>query len=402
MAAQVHVISKEDISKHATVQVDPQPAPLADGSVRVRSKLLSITLNNRTYALRGTLLKWWDTYPVPGHLPAPYNNTEQWGIVPSWGYGQVVDSRNPEIPAGTLLFGFWPTSSLPVDLQLKPTDTSGYFFEASKHRQTLMTLYNRYEAVIEQHAENLQAWNSAVMTVWSAGYFLAEYCFPAGQSRPIHPFGGGWTERDADLTSTVVVSLAASSKTARGLSWALSQRDVSNSPLAVLEATSVPETLHLSSSKSFATKAVSYDDVNSEVITQWITKLRPQRILVADCGAPPGVVQRFHDTVMTSNSAPSTFHLICIGGGRDVLSTTDPKARTDFLNTSALMDTAIASSGLDSVYGGRSAAFKEWLNPGAMGALELQWGSGVKGIDDAWEDMMGGRLPRNKALVFRI
>lgn len=39
-------------------------------------------------------------------------------------------------------------------------------------------------------------------------------------------------------------------------------------------------------------------------------------------GAPRGVLQRFHDTILGSTSAPSTFYHTMIGGGSDKLSTT--------------------------------------------------------------------------------
>jgi hypothetical protein len=346
--AKVHIISKQDIANHFTLGVTHRAPPLADGSVRACSKLLSVTLNSRTYARLGTLLQWWDAYPVPLNLPAPYNDTRKWGVVPSWGYGEVLESRNPGIPKGTLLYGFWPTSSLPVDLQLQPTHADGHFAETSPHRQTLLPMYNQYHQVTDTRSpsEELQASNANILAVWAAGYFLAKYSFPpcASRRRAIHPLGEGhdWTERDADLSSTLVVNLAASSKTARGFSWALSHRHGStNAPLAVLEVTSFSEALQptttLDKRPAYKAMTVSYDDLSSDMTINWITKLKPKRIMIADFGAPCGALQRFHDTIRASPSAaPSTLDYIGIGSTSGSLKTADTRTRMLRLETSAL------------------------------------------------------------------
>ncbi|KFH40240.1 hypothetical protein ACRE_091000 [Hapsidospora chrysogenum ATCC 11550] len=355
--AKVHIISKQDITNHFALGVPHHVPPLADGSVRACPRQLSVTLNSCTYARLGTLLQWWEAYPVPPTLPAPYNDTGKWGIVPSWGYGEVLQSRNPDIPKGTLLYGFWPTSSLPVDLELQPTHADGHFAETSPHRQALLPMYNQYDRVTDTRSpsEELQVSNANILAVWAAGYFLAKYSFPpcASRRRAIHPLGEGrdWTERDADLSSTLVVNLAASSKTARGFSWALSHRDCStNSPLAVLEVTSCSAALQPTTTTNkrpaYKTMTVNYDELSSEMTINWITKLRSKRIMVADFGAPCGVMQRFHDTIHSSPSAaPSTLDYIGIGStAGDSLKTADTRTRMLRLETSALMMPCLSRS----------------------------------------------------------
>ena len=72
-----------------------------------------------------TLKIRWDTYPLPTASPAPYNDVASWGIVPAWGYAIVIESTT-SIPEGTVLWGFWPTSTVPADLQLKATEPKGH------------------------------------------------------------------------------------------------------------------------------------------------------------------------------------------------------------------------------------------------------------------------------------
>lgn len=47
----------------------PYP-PLGPSSLRLRTTVLSLTVNNFTYAALGTLLNWWDVHPLPKHAGA--------------------------------------------------------------------------------------------------------------------------------------------------------------------------------------------------------------------------------------------------------------------------------------------------------------------------------------------
>jgi hypothetical protein len=67
----IHVVSKRDNAKHASFQLDDEMPPLAESSFRVRTKLIAMTFNNLAYAQGGSLLRWWDTYPVPETAPRP-------------------------------------------------------------------------------------------------------------------------------------------------------------------------------------------------------------------------------------------------------------------------------------------------------------------------------------------
>ncbi|KAK1962633.1 hypothetical protein LY78DRAFT_718891 [Colletotrichum sublineola] len=91
MVSEIHVISKRDITKHETLAVDISMPPLAASSVHLRTSLISITANNFTYAKLGSILQWWNTWPVPVDGPTPYNNQDEWGIVPAWGFARCLN-----------------------------------------------------------------------------------------------------------------------------------------------------------------------------------------------------------------------------------------------------------------------------------------------------------------------
>jgi len=79
----IHVVSKQDNAVTATFPYDEPLPQLAESSVRVKTDCIAITSNNLGYARIGTLLHWWDIYPVPSAAPAPYHNNDEWGIVPA-------------------------------------------------------------------------------------------------------------------------------------------------------------------------------------------------------------------------------------------------------------------------------------------------------------------------------
>ncbi|KAJ2967168.1 hypothetical protein NUW58_g10507 [Xylaria curta] len=89
----IQVLDKKDYFKQALVSLPnalPYPA-LAPSSLRLRTTVLSLTVNNFTYAALGTLLHWWDVHPLPASTPAPYNDSTQYGRISAWGYAEVLE-----------------------------------------------------------------------------------------------------------------------------------------------------------------------------------------------------------------------------------------------------------------------------------------------------------------------
>lgn len=405
----VHVVSKQDVSKHASVPVDASLLPpLAEGSVRIRSHVISISVNNMGYATLGDVLGWWNTYPVPAILPAPYNDQKLWGIVPAWGYGKVVESKDASLPEGTLIWGYWPTSDLPVDFAFEPAAEKGYLWEVSAHRKVLMSVYNFYELVGEVAAPEERSWRSAAMAVWQAGYFLGQFGFaiPGSGNPPLNPAGhGDWTLEDGDLTSAVVVSLCASSKTARGLAWNLVKRGAGeNAPLAFLEGTTSAAALPALNA-AFETKASSYDDLSSKETIDWIAKFKPSRLVLVNCGAAEGIVRKFEDAVLASDAPLTKFSYVTLVNMPGSAEHPDPRVSVAYMNTSPVIENAHKALGIDKVVKARDAAFKEWAEENVKGTLELKVSDKVEGedgIEGAWEKLAKGVLPRDKAHVFEF
>ncbi|KAE8363612.1 hypothetical protein BDV27DRAFT_165322 [Aspergillus caelatus] len=420
----IHVVSKKDNSQHAVVTIENASSAtrqLPPSSVRVRPLILSLSSNNLSYARAGELLHWWDTYPVPSVAPAPYNDQSAWGIVPAWGYATVLESTT-DIAPGSTLWGFWPTSGLPTDLTLIPGEPHGHWTEVSEHRKSLMTYYNRYEVVSEDDRDTM-AWTAAVRAIWGAGYLLSEYAF-SPKGTPVHPYGAAaglnWTTEDADLSSAVVVNLAASTKTARSFTYNLLCRPAGSGPLGVLQITSSPEALERAAEQQIAqrqsgagpVKALAYSDVDRAV--PWLVGLEPSKLVIIDYGARDNALLRLRELVQSHEALQSCKVVIILVGGQQKVYTED-ELREVYAsmhalgairsNASTTRDTAIELDGPEAFFDKMDQRWKQWLDDRAATVpdMRLVWGKGVAGTEGmygGWERLTKGEVRPEEALVY--
>ncbi|SPO05444.1 uncharacterized protein DNG_08131 [Cephalotrichum gorgonifer] len=407
MAAVIHVVSKRDNTRHEVCRLDEGQASagkLAESSIRVRTGLMALTSNNLSYARAGAFLHWWDTYPVPDSAPAPYNDNGEWGIVPAWGYGRVVDSTIDSIEAGSLLWGFWPASSHAVDLQLRPSQPSGHWVETSPHRSQLMTLYNRYEQV--EPGDDLAMKMAALCKpLWTGPYLLNRTVF----SKPgVHPLGveAPWSEEDADLSSAVVINASASSKTGRSFSWALARdRDAAaGGPLALLQLTSAPQVLPRFSDCAFPIKSGRYGDPGA---MEWVAGFKPARVVIVDFGAADPVIESL---ASDAGKIAASVTVIAVGHEAKVYSDEEIQAHAVLhktlgkvqLNASGLRDRAMETLGPEKFFRSLDEDWVRCYEEEGLGRLELRELSGVEGdqgVKGAWDDLCSGNVPPNVGIV---
>ncbi|KAK6831914.1 hypothetical protein RU639_002821 [Aspergillus parasiticus] len=424
----IHVISKKDNSQHAVVTIDNPSSgtrQLPPSSVRVRPLILSLSSSNLSYARAGKLLHWWDTYPVPSEAPAPYNDQSAWGIVPAWGYATVLESTT-DIAPGSTLWGFWPTSGLPTELTLIPGQPRGHWIEVSKHRKRLMTYYNRYEVVSEDDRDTM-AWTAAIRAIWGAGYLVSEYVF-SSTGTPVHPYGGAaglsWTTEGADLSSAVVVNLAASTKLARSFTYNLLRRPAGSGPLGVLQITSSPEALERASEWLIAkrqsgtgpVKALGYSDVDR--VVPWLVGLKPAKLVIVDYGARDNVLVRIRELVQSHEALQECKVVIIQVGSQQKVYTEEEEVREANAsmkalgkiqsNASTTRDTAIELEGPEAFFDRMNLQWKkQWLDDRAptVPDMRLVWGKGVAGTEGmygGWERLMKGDVHPEEALVYMV
>ncbi len=174
-------------------------APLADAQVRVRIDRFALTANNITYAAFGDAMNYWQFFPT---------GEAGWGTIPVWGFGEVIESRHAEVAVSERLYGYWPMADNVV-LQPDRIRPDG-FSDGAAHRSELHPVYNRYlrcaaDPFYVADNEDIQALLRPLFTTsWLIDDFMADNAF----------FGA----------DTLLLS-SASSKTAYGTAFQLSQRD---------------------------------------------------------------------------------------------------------------------------------------------------------------------------------
>ncbi len=171
------------------------PALLPPGSVRVAVHRVALTTNNVTYARFGERMQYWRFFP---------SGEAEWGIVPVWGYGEVVASTLPELAVGERLYGYWPLAET-VDLQPQRVSPAS-FVDGTPHRAELSPVYNRYQrcAADPGYRSADEAALAVMQPLFGTAFLLADFlvdnrCFGAKR----------------------VVLSSASSKTAYATAWCL-------------------------------------------------------------------------------------------------------------------------------------------------------------------------------------
>lgn len=213
---QVHIVSKTDCSESHLVSTDLSLLPpLAANNIRLQVRMVSLTANNLTYARHAAVANWWDAFPVPNFLPSPCNDENTYGIVPVWGFAETIASRTAGLQTGSIVYGFWPSSTLPVDLQLESTQPVGHYIDTTPHRQSMWSYYHRYTLVpniLDFSSPSLAA-ELVFKPLFECSHSLNSHVLGP---LALHPSQGNipWPSH-ADLSSTMVISLSASGKTAR-------------------------------------------------------------------------------------------------------------------------------------------------------------------------------------------
>ena len=161
-----------DITTLLTSQRDPAEgklqrtpaAPLGPGSVRLAVRSVSITTNNVTYALFGERMSYWQFFP---------SGQDGWGIVPVWGFAEVIDSAVPEVAVGARYYGYWPLADT-VDLQPTRVSANG-FIDGAAHRAALPPTYNRYTAAPSNQPAHDEAALAIMRPLFGTAYLLADF-----------------------------------------------------------------------------------------------------------------------------------------------------------------------------------------------------------------------------------
>jgi Protein of unknown function (DUF2855) len=208
-------IRKDNFLSHRIVETPSSQDPMAikDGEVLLKIDSFAFTANNITYAVLGEKLGYWQFFPPSDDEAA------LWGIIPVWGFADVITSKAPEVPVGERLFGYFPPAHYTTMCPTRVTELR--LFDGSAHRAALPPGYNSYSRVnaepgYQHDMDNLR------MLLWPL--HITSFCI--------------WDSlKDRQwLDAKQIIILSASSKTSIGLAYALSIDDTAPHSIAITSA----------------------------------------------------------------------------------------------------------------------------------------------------------------------
>jgi hypothetical protein len=156
-------VQRSDFKRSRVVESDlPTVGP---GQALVKVDKFALTANNVTYALAGDMLGYWKFFPAE----------DSWGIVPVWGFGDVVESRAEGVAVGARIWGYWPTASHAVVTPAKVSARG--FHEASPHREGLAAAYNAYAFTDDDPPElkAIEDRRAILFPLYATSYILCDY-----------------------------------------------------------------------------------------------------------------------------------------------------------------------------------------------------------------------------------
>ena len=184
---------------------------LAEGEALFAVDRFAMTANNVTYADKGDDLGYWSFFPA----------ADGWGRIPAWGFVTALDSRHPGVAAGETFYGYVPMSTYVV---MQPQRVGeGGFVDGVAHRAPLHPLYSQY---VRNANDPLYDPALADHQLLLRPLFITSFVLDLVLA-----------QAQVDGARTVVIS-SASSKTAYGLAFLLTQRALAQRGYAVVGLTS--------------------------------------------------------------------------------------------------------------------------------------------------------------------
>lgn len=419
----VQVLAKDDFSQQSLVSLpDLSLAPLPPSAVRVRTEVCALTVNNLTYAKLGHLFGWWDVYPLPAAgVPEPFNDSSKYGTVCVWGFARVLESTVDNLPMDSLIFGYLPIGTLPVDLVIEPLVARGHVAEVSPRRSHLLPIYNRYitfrhPAETAGLSRDILGWGALTRPLFLLPWALNKFVFAWDQECLVSPSAasreGLWSFENAHLTDAIVVVLSGSGKTALCFAQQLRRERPEQSQPAKIVGVTSDATSKFAESTHLYDKVLTYDKPEEEegrlgealgigsssgtkivlcdfgsrgrAFQTWVTTLKPlcQEIVALGIGGDPKVVP---PDVLKQTAAEHA----ALGAFR--------------ANASDVVDGAMGIMGEESYWREFMASWRKLVVSGTgIPGVSLQWGTGMTDLSRVWDSLCTDKVHPQKGYVFEL
>ena len=207
---------------------------LEDGQILVKIHQFAFTSNNITYATVGEVVGYWNFFPI----------SKVEGIIPVWGFSEVVVSKSEGISVGERIYGYYPMASHLVMLPTKIRN--GNFTDGIPHRAELPQIYNNYINTKSDPSYSLQgeAFQSIFRPLFTTSFLIDDFFFD-----------------NNFFDSKSIILTSASSKTAIGLAFLLNKRKI-NHDIKIIGLTSSTN-MDFVSELGLYDEVLSYNDIES-------------------------------------------------------------------------------------------------------------------------------------------
>jgi hypothetical protein len=336
--------------------------PLGENEILAKIDRFALTANNITYGVVGDRLGYWQFFPPAG------NEAEGWGLIPVWGFADVVRSNVAEIPVGERLFGYFPPAS---HLTLAPTRIRPEnFFDGTAHRAELPAAYNLYRRVNAEpnydratdaermlffplHVTSFCLWDALKMNEW----------YGARQ----------------------VILASASSKTSIGLAYGLDADDDAPPAIAITSERNREFVEQL----DVYTSVVTYDDISS--IDATVTSV------VVDMAGNDRTLKQLNDHVGENLQ-------MCIRVGvthRDAAGGDTKLERSTWFFAPGHIEKRMKEWGPDG-FTAKSIAFMQATAARSRGWLKVTPIEGLQGMQEIFADVANGRIAADAGLIVEL
>lgn len=190
------IVNRADLTDTQVVSAEFRD-DLPDGSCLLRIDRFALTANNITYAVAPDAMGYWNFFP---------SDQIGFGRVPVWGYAEVIASAHPQITTGTRVYGYLPMST---HLLIQPGHINDFtMLDVTPHRQEMSAIYNQYSFTDRDpaYAPDREGLISLFRPLFTTSFLLDD-----------------WHRRENCFGAATLVLSSASSKTALGMAFLMSQ-----------------------------------------------------------------------------------------------------------------------------------------------------------------------------------
>ncbi len=356
-------VQKNDV---ATGQfTDHELAEPGPGEVLVRVDRFALTANNITYGVAGDTIGYWRFFPAPSGDP--------WGVIPVWGFADVLASACDEVAVGERLYGYFPIGS---HVMLLPAGVRpAGFADGVAHRADLPAIYNQYTrtAADAAYVADQEAEQMLYRPLFTTSFLLEDFLLD-----------------NEDFGASQVILTSASSKTSIGLAHLLSAR--SGKRPAVTGLTS-------SANADFVTGLGCYDRVHAYDDVDALA--REPSVLVDMAGSGPvraSVHEALGDALQFSSAVGAThWRDATVGSGQSDLP--GPKPSMFFAPSQA--QKRMADWGREGFDARLASAWRGFLDV-AGGWIEVESGSGQADVQRVYDAFVTGTADPSRGYVLSV